>query len=481
MTRVVVIGAGIGGLSVAHALRAAVPEAEILVLEKSDRVGGHIRSERAEGYLCEWGPDGFLDNAPATLDLVRQLGLESRVLRSCDAARRRFIFRHGALHELPMGPGAFVRSGLLSMRGKLRIALEPLAARRPAHDESIHHFAERRIGREAAEVMIGSMVSGIFAGDAQQLSLRACFPKMWDLETEYGSLFRALFAKMRVRRPENGLGAPAGTLTSFIDGMEELPRTLAATLGTIVRTNSPVATLRKRDAIGSGGPRPVGGARVHRSERHPRDRSGCRRPRGPGDAERRPDPTVRFDARGVAVHRAHGADRRRVPGIRRRSACRGPRRAHRIRVSGAAERGRPHPGRAVGVIDLHTSRTRRQGVRPCNGGRRRRIPDAASLDDAELLSLVTADLRRTMKLRISPEFVRIIRHHRGIPQYTIGHLSRMTRIEGLLKAHTGLFLAGNSYRGVAVNACVADAPVVAERVADYLRTVETAGGYTVAR
>src|SRR4051812_20158702 len=259
--RVAIVGGGIAGLSGAHAVRSQAPGAEVIVLERGARVGGNIRSEVIDGYLCEAGPDGFLDNAPATLGFVDAIGLTPRIVRSRDEARRRYIFRRGQLHEVPLSPAGFVASGVLSPLGKLRILGEPLSARPPRHDESILEFAERHIGREAAQVLVGSMVSGIFAGDAGQLSLRSAFPKMFEMEAQYGSLVRAMIAKRRQSRNENGMGAPAGTLTSFTGGMEDLVRGVAAALGDRVRTGCSVEQLQVRrpaTAAEAQRPRPVG-------------------------------------------------------------------------------------------------------------------------------------------------------------------------------------------------------------------------------
>ena len=118
---------------------------------------------------------------------------------------------------MPTSPGAFLKTRLLSLRAKLRLLFEPFAGGPPEGDESIHDFAARRIGSEAASVMVGSMVSGIFAGDAKALSLKACFPKMWELERQYGSLVRALFATRKNRTKDDAAGAPAGRLTSFTE------------------------------------------------------------------------------------------------------------------------------------------------------------------------------------------------------------------------------------------------------------------------
>ena len=123
--RVVVTGAGIAGLSVAWALRQRQPDADIIVLERASRTGGNIRTEQIDGYLCESGPQGFLDNEPATLQLVRELGLQSRLQPSSDAARHRYIFRNGELHEVPMSAPALMKSRLLSIKGKARRAVCP--------------------------------------------------------------------------------------------------------------------------------------------------------------------------------------------------------------------------------------------------------------------------------------------------------------------------------------------------------------------
>ena len=244
MRTVAIVGGGIAGLSIAHAIARRAPDVRLAVLERRDRPGGNVRSEPVDGYLCEWGPDGFLDNAPATLALATTVGLERTLRPSSDAARRRFIFRHGQLIEVPVSPAAFLRTPLLSWRAKARILCEPLARRRPEGDETIFDFAARRIGAEAASAMIDAMVSGIFAGDARSLSLRACFPRMWQLETDHGGLFNALLATRKRRKKDDAMGAPAGRLTSFDGGMEELIRALAASLGSSLQTATPVAPVR---------------------------------------------------------------------------------------------------------------------------------------------------------------------------------------------------------------------------------------------
>lgn len=480
MTRVAIVGGGIAGLATAHALRAQTPDAEILVLEAGDRVGGNIRSETVGGYLCEAGPDGFLDNAPDTLAFVNAIGLTPRLLPSRDAARRRYIFRDGRLHAVPTSAGAFATSRLLSIGSKLRVMMEPLAARAPRHDESILSFAERHIGREAAQVLVGSMVSGIFAGDASQLSLRACFPKMQQMDERYGSLVRAMLAKRRERQHDNGVGAPAGRLTSFVGGMEELVRAAAGALGGSIRTGRRVSNLQVRHGATGAGPRLVGARAFslltdgHRIEADAvvlagpaDDTADLVRPFAPAASlqlaaiETAPLAVVCLGYDGAALT----ADRGPLDGF----GFLVPR-GEGVRILGALWETSIYVGRAPEGKAL---------LRVMVGGAT--DPSVVELDDHALLALVRDDLARTMRLRLAPEFVNIVRHCRGIPQYTTGHATRLERVQAALGPYPGLVIAGNSYRGVSVNACIEDARRIATHLAAHLRTVENRNAFAAAR
>ena len=464
MTRVVIAGAGVAGLSIALAIRKADPRIEVVVLERAARPGGNIRTEHAGGYACEWGPDGFLDNAPDTLRLVDEVGLGSRMLPSNDAARRRFIFRNGRLAEVPTSPPALVASPLLSVGAKARLVCEPFARKRPAAEESIHEFAARRIGREAADILVGSMVSGIFAGDARELSLRACFPKMWQLEEDHGGLVRALIATARRRRPGAPVGMPSGRLTSFVGGMSELVDGLARALGPALHTSSGIQELI---AVPAG-----------------TDTSGA----PPCYIVRTADHLFEADAvvlTGSASDSAglvRGFDRslalllEGIPTAPLAVVCLG---YDEGALAGA------HPLNGFGFLVPRTEKIRILGTlfetsiypnRAPAGKALLRVmiggacdPAAVALDDDGLLEVVRRDLAATMGLRSAPEFTRIIRHRRGIPQYVKGHLARMRQIDSHLAGHPGLFLAGNSYRGVSINACIAESGTIAAAVLKQVR------------
>jgi oxygen-dependent protoporphyrinogen oxidase len=456
--RVVVTGAGIAGLSVAWALRRRQPDADVIVLERASRTGGNIRTDRIDGYLCESGPQGFLDNEPATLELVRELGLRPRLQPCSDAARHRYVFRHDRLHEVPMSPPALIRSRLLSIKGKARIACEPFVRRGPVDDESIHEFAARRIGTEAAEVLVDAMVSGIFGGNARALSLQACFPRMAELERTHGSLIRAQIALARAGHRTQAIGAPAGRLTSFAGGMSDLTNALTVALGKAVRPST---------------------AAVHVHEDHPPRRFVVATSDG------------RIDADAVVLAGPAAESARVLRGIEPELADlvggipTAPMTVVCLGYDAAALNAccplkgfgflvpRIEPVRILGVLwenQIFPDRAPRGKalLRVMVGGAG--DPGILALDDERVLAIVQKDLRTTMGLTIDPEFVRIVRHTRGIPQYVKGHVARMEQIAARLRRHRGLYLAGNSYRGVSVNSCVAEAGRIADTlIEDYRR------------
>ena len=210
--RVAVVGGGITGLAAAAWLGYDHGIEDVLVLESDTRAGGKIRSEIDSGFTLEWGPQGFLDNAPHTLELSSVLDLDHELVRADERSADRFILRKGRLRKVAASPVAFMLSSILPLSGRLRLLGEPFAPRHPGHDETVFDFASRRIGRKAAEVLVDAMVTGVFAGDSRQLSLAATFPKMAAMEGEHGSLTKALFAKRReVKRAGTSSAGPAGS------------------------------------------------------------------------------------------------------------------------------------------------------------------------------------------------------------------------------------------------------------------------------
>jgi oxygen-dependent protoporphyrinogen oxidase len=314
------------------------------------------------------------------------------------------------------------------------------------------------------------MVSGIFAGDARALSLRACFPKMWQMETDHGGLFRALIATRKKRRKDDAVGAPAGRLTSFVGGMAELIDALAASLGSAVRTSSPVVQLQRGGAGNAFSPygSTAGYTVVTPGGLLEADAVVLTGPSSDAAALVRPfDTTLASLLSGIATAPLAvlclGYDEAAL--TRDRGPLNGfgflvPRQ-ERIRMLGALWETAIYPNRAPSGKAM---------MRVMIGGAR--DPQVVDLDDDSLLNIVRAELQQTMGLSVAPEFVRIVRHRRGIPQYVTGHVARLKRIDALLQRYPGLFLAGNSYRGVSINSCVAESGPLADRILAHVGSIK---------
>ncbi len=461
MTRIAIIGGGISGLSTAFAIeyqaRLQGLEVQTVVLEKKDRLGGKIWSIKEDGYICEWGPNGFLDNKPMTLELCKQLGISDRLLRSDDNARKRFIYADDMLHRLPENGPSFLKSKLISWPGKLRLAYESvIPAKRDGEDETLADFGRRRLGAEALDKLIAPMVSGIFAGDPETMSLKSCFPRIYQLEREYGGLIKAMVKLARQKKAERKAGkvvssaaGPGGILTSFEGGIQDLSEGTAAALTGEIRQGTGVAAISRKD----------------------------------GGYELRLEDGSTLDAEIVVsaapAHALSGILRQgdpamadlldQIPYATMNVVCFGYQREKIARdLDGFGYLIPKKEGRSIlGTLwdsSIFPNRAPEGHVllRSMMGGATN--PGAIDLSDAEVKSRVMADLKQIMGIDVEPDFVRIFRHQRAIPQYTVGHGKRLLALDERLNEYPGLFLTGNAYFGVGLNDCVNSSNQIAERV-----------------
>ncbi len=455
--RVLVLGGGISGLATAFHCRTLNPDApaDVTVLEAADRAGGKIRTDLDGGCVRERGPNGFLDNVPETLDLVRALGLEGRLRRASACAANRYLWLRGGLWKLPASQGEFLASRMLSLRAKLRILWEPFAAKAPEGvDESVYDFAKRRIGEEPARILVGAMVGGVFAGDAKRLSLKSAFPVMHAMEREHGSLIRAMIAKKRAAKKAGTAGGspfgPGGTLTTFDGGMQVLPDALAERLGGSVKTGRRVREVRR-----SGG---IWTAACEGGERFEAETLVCAAPAPDAAALLGGvDPRFRELLSGIAMapvvvvtllYPEEAAPKARAGFGFLVPAGEGTRLLGVLWDSTVFE-GRAPAGKVL--------------LRAMLGGAR--SPEVAALDDAAILAIVREDLRSTMGITAAPDDVRIYNWRQGIPQYEPGHGDRLERLEVVRADHPGLHLTGNSFRGISMNNCCKDALATAREAA----------------
>lgn len=476
MKRVVVVGGGISGLATAYRIvsggEARGLPLSLTLLESEPRLGGKIVTQRRDGFTVEGGPNGFLDGKPETLRLARDLGLGDRLLPSSDAARKRFVFRHGELHALPESPPAFFRSRLLSVPGRLRIIAEPFIRPAPPDlDESLAEFGARRLGPEAVDALLDPMVSGVYAGDPRKLSVWACFPRIKELERDYGSLIKALLTLQRQRRKALASGAapagapggggpagPSGKLTSFGAGTEVLVERLREVLGERVRVAAAA------QAVTAGGA--AGGHRVRLAGGEVLD----------ADAVVLAVPAYAAAELLGELAPAAGAAAREIPyapaavvalGFER-AAVRHPLdgfgfltpRTEGRRILGSLWTSSIYPG--------HRAPDGRVLLRTIVGGARN--PEIAGLPADELVEVVRGELRSILGIDAPVVFREVFQWPVAIPQYNVGHRERVRRIDEALAPHPGVVVTGNAYRGVGINDCTREAERAAERVIERLQS-----------
>jgi oxygen-dependent protoporphyrinogen oxidase len=466
MRRVVVVGAGIAGLATAYALArdAALQDVplDLRVLEAGPRAGGRIRTTRDDGWTIEWAANAIQGTEGPAWRIAAEAGLsDARILARADAARR-YIARGGRLHLLPLDPVAFLRFGALSPAGRARVLLEPFTARRVSHDETVHDYAARHIGEEAAVALIGSVVRGVFAGDARRLSLESAFPVMREMERKHRSLVLAMVAAGKEARARGkkgpGMAAAAGpgrrALWTLRDGMESLVDALAGLLGPALRLRAPVLALERR-AAGGYALRLASGETAEADtvilSTSPRASASLLRPLDPESArDLESIPSAGLNVIGLGFRR--DAFRGNPDGYGFLAAPGAPP-EHELNILGALFESNLFPDRAPEDHVL---------VRVMLGGAER--PDLVTKRDDELVALSMKALDRTVGLDRGPERTWIIRQEDAIPQYQVGHRALIGGIAKRLDAFPGIYLTGNGFRGVSVGALLEDAERIAARV-----------------
>jgi protoporphyrinogen/coproporphyrinogen III oxidase len=453
---IVVVGGGISGLATARALHEA--GRDVLLLESSSRYGGVIRTDTVDGFVIEGGPDSILAQKPEGLALCRAAGLGDRLIPTNPETRTIFVLRDGRLHRMPEGMmlavptrlGPFLRSGLFSWPGKLRMGLDLLLPRGPAtSDESIASLVRRRFGEEAVERLGEPLMAGIHAGDPERLSVRATFPRFVDLEARHRSLIRGMWASARAAPPATG-----SAFYSLAGGLGELVEALVAGLPPAQRhCGAAVTSLTRREdgwAVGlEAGTSVSASAVVLATPAHV-----AARLLAPLSAEaagllqsipfassatvalgyRREDVAHALDGYGLLVPRGEG-----------------------LRCTACTFVSTKFPGRAPEGRVL---------LRAFVGGTR--DPDVLSLDDAGLIALVRREMGPVLGLRGTPVVDRVYRWPRGTPQMEVGHLDRMARLDAVMTGLPGVFLTGAGLRGTGLPDSIADGQRTAAAAATFV-------------
>ena len=495
--RIAIVGGGIAGLAAAYELevaRKAGAEVEYTLFESHDRLGGSLSSEIVDGSVLERGPDSFLTEKPAAAELCRELGLAAELTPSNDAGRKTYILVRNRLVPLPDGlmflvptkliPTALTR--LFSLPTKLRMGLELLLPPRPSGlpDESVAALVERHFGREVVDRLADPLLSGIYGGDAAELSARTVLPRLVEMEEVFGSLTRGMLAAHRAMRArakraaKNGKNRESGparraAFTALRGGMQQMVDALAARLDPAsVRLSTPVSRLEKTAAgwkVETGAPTDLGPPASDFDSLGQRDRSSSVGSEAGGAAEfydavivASPawaagallgpvDPVLGEElsaipySSSITINLIYDEARLGrlpdgfgflVPAVEGRSmlACTF---VHRKFL------GRTSPGKVV--------------LRAFLGGMKNGALLTAS-DDA-LVATVRRELseilgEKILPLEVEPEHTQVSRWPRAMAQYAVGHQRRKQRIASRVAALDGLRLAGNAYDGIGVSDCI---------------------------
>lgn len=461
MKRIAIIGGGITGLSAAFTLeklRQGGAEVEYVLFESSGRLGGVLATEQVDECQIEAGPDSFLTEKPWASDLCRDLGIGDQLVGSNDPDRKTYILVKGKLVVIPDGlmfmvPTKIVpsvMSSLFSTGTKIRMAQEWFhPPRKAAGDETVAAFVERHYGPEMVDRLADPLLSGVYGGEASQLSVRAVLPRFAEMEEKYGSLGRAMLA---ARKKMGGAAkGPAKPLfTSLKGGMQQMVDTIVRSLPVSgLKTKCPVQALQRQD----------GGWLVSA---------------GYGSDQ--------FDAVILATPATVAAKILGMCSPELTSELSGIPYSSSITVNlgyDKAVRDALPPGfgylvpRSEGKATLaatfvhnkfpHRAPPDRALLRCFVGGAKN--DQALELANDQLIRIVREDLRQVLGIGADPLFTRIYRWRGAMAQYGVGHLERLQRIDTLMSQLPGLALAGNGYRGIGVPDCVRSGAEAAKKLA----------------
>ena len=466
--RCLVIGGGASGLSAALSLEAAAGGAsqagrriELELLESSGRLGGAIETVRQGDYLVERGPDMFITDKPAAVQLCRMLGLEGEIIRTDPGFGGSLVLRNGRPVRVPEGfgllgtprIGAVLGSSIFSWPGKLRMAIEPLVRRRAgAEDESVASFVRRRLGHEALDRLVQPLVGGIYTGDPERLSLAATLPRFVEMEREFGSVWRGLRASASVGHESTG-GARYGLFASLRGGLGQLVVAAERRLESAcrIRLNTVVQSIERTSPVGEFVVGLVGGESIR------------------ADALILAVPAPVASRLCVALSSDLSERLGRIETASSVVVCSG----HRLEAI-------DHPLDAYGLVVPRVESRRVLAVSFASRKFPGRVPDGrvllrtfvggvlqpelVELGDDELSELVAEELKSLLGVGGVPDFVEVVRHRRMMPQYTPGHLDRVEEIERRVSEIPGLALAGSFLRGVGLPDCLASGSAAAASV-----------------
>lgn len=447
MKQILIVGGGITGLASAFFIQEEIKEKnlpyQLKLVEAKERVGGKIETVHRDGFTIERGPDSFLSRKKPAVDLVEKLGLTDQLVRNSTGQAHILVGKK--LHKIP--PGSFMGiptevqpflfSGLFSVKGKLRAGLDFIKPKGKAvEDQSLGLFFRRRFGDELVENLIEPLLSGIYSGDVDEMSLMATFPNFYQLEQKHGSLIKGL-NKTMPKQPKTKQKKP-GIFYALTGGFESLVDELEKQLDDVISLNTAVDHVEKKEngyhVLLSDGTVYKADAMIVTSPH-----TSIRRMFSKHEALKTVDEIPTTSVANVALAFDQKAIKKELDGtgfvVSRNSD---------FRITACTWTHRKWP---------HTTPDGKVLLRSYVGGPH--DPNAAFLSDDEIVDVVLKDLRKVMKIKGEPNFKVISRFKNKMPQYAVGHLERVKKIRDYAAVNLpGVFIAGASFEGVGVPDCI---------------------------
>jgi oxygen-dependent protoporphyrinogen oxidase len=459
MKKVIVIGGGISGLTTAFWLMKN--GINVKLLEKNNYVGGSIKTEVINGFMIEHGPNSTLETTPLIDKLLGELGIKEEKLYATDEANKRFILRSGKLYPLPLNPFSFLFTGLFSPLAKLRLIKEPFINSKSTETETIAEFTKRRLGNEFLDYAINPFIAGVFAGDPQSINVKTAFPKLYELEQDYGSLIKGAIRSSHKRKKSEEKSKQSARTFSFKKGMQTLVDSIYDKLKNNIVTGVEMIDLRKAEQnkydieyhVNGQNIKDTSEAIVISTQAHETT-----------NFVKNFDKTLADEIGNVYYPPVNviftGFKKSNVRYNLEGFGYLIPEKENK-QILGTLWNSVIFPGRAPEGYYALTSFI---------GGSRN--PQLTQKDDEENLNITLSELDSIMGINVKPEIVKIIRWNKAIPQYNNNYAELTEKVGKLMDYNKGLYICNNFYKGISVSDCIKNSDATVNSILSYFNSID---------
>lgn len=459
MKKVIVIGGGISGLTTAFWLKQN--GMDVKLFEKNNYVGGSIKTEVIDGFMVEHGPSSTLETTPLIDKLLGELGIEGEKLYATDEAKKRYILRSGKLYALPMNPFSFLFTGLFSPSAKLRLLKEPFINSKSTETETIAEFTKRRLGNEFLDYAINPFIAGVFAGDPKSINVKTAFPKLYELEHDYGSLIKGAIRSSRKRKKSEEKSKQSARTISFKKGMQTLVDSIYDSIKNNIITGVEFIDLKKAEQnkydivyhVNGQNVKDTSEAIVISTQAHVTT-----------NFIKNFDKTLADEIGGVYYPPVNviftGFKKSNVKFNLDGFGYLIPEKENK-RIIGTLWNSVIFPGRAPEGYYALTSFI---------GGSRH--PQLTQKDDEENLNITLSELDSIMGINGKPEIVKIIRWNKAIPQYNNYYAELTNKVGKFMDCNKGLYICNNFYKGISVSDCIKNADATVNSILSYFNSID---------